>query len=245
MAALPFLEPFVLDLPQVGRRREGAIDVYEVPAARDRRPAVVFVHGGPLPPTVQPTPRDWPVFVGYASLAAANGLVGVTVDHHLHAPGDYPRAQDEVAAAVGQVRGLPDVDASAVALWFFSGGGPLSARWLAEPADWLRCIALSYPLLATPPEWGLGPSLRPIEALSSAAPPVLLTRVGREQPPIAATVAGFLEAAAARGAAVEVVDVPDGRHSFDILDHTEQSRAAVEHAMAWVRRALLRGDATQ
>jgi hypothetical protein len=153
MASQPFLEPFVLATPQVPRRREGAVDVYEADGGSGRRPAVVLVHGGPVPDTVRPTPRDWPVFVGYASLAASSGLVGVTVDHHLHAPSDYPRAQDEVAAAIEQVRGLPEVDPQAVALWFFSGAGPLSARWLPEPPDWLRCVALSYPLLATPPDW--------------------------------------------------------------------------------------------
>jgi dienelactone hydrolase len=168
--------------------------------------------------------------------------VAVTLDHHLHAPDDYPRAQDEVAAAIDQARELPGVDAAVVGLWFFSGGGPLSARWLAQPPEWLRCIALSYPLLATPPDWGLGPNLRPIEALSPAAPRVLLTRAGREQPPIAATVTRFLETAVDRGVNVDVIDVPDGRHSFDILDHTDESRSAVERAMAWMRAALLGSD---
>jgi hypothetical protein len=42
---------------------------------------------------------------------------------------------------------------------------------------------------------------------------------------------------------VEIVDVPEGRHSFDILDHTEQSRAAVQQAMGWVRAALIGADA--
>ena len=200
------------------------------------------MHGGPLPPTLQPTPRDWPVFVGYASLAGSRGLVGVTVDHRLHDPSDYPRAQDHVAGAIAQLRNLPDVDPQSVALWFFSGAGPLSARWLAEPPDWLRCIALSYPLLATPPSWDLGPALRPIEALSPSAPPVLVTRVGKEQPQLAAAVTAFLQTAISRGLPVELIDVPDGRHSFDILDHNEQSRIAVEQAMALISRMLLGDD---
>ena len=36
--------------------------------------------------------------------------------------------------------------------------------------------------------------------------------------------------------AVEIIDVPDGHHSFDIVDHTEQSRAAVRRAVEWVRK---------
>ena len=34
---------------------------------------------------------------------------------------------------------------------------------------------------------------------------------------------------------VEIIDVPDGQHSFDIADHTDESRAAVRRAVAWVR----------
>ena len=45
-------------------------------------------------------------------------------------------------------------------------------------------------------------------------------------------------AAAAAGANLEIVDVPNGRHSFDQLDHTDESRAAVQQAMTLVINAL-------
>jgi hypothetical protein len=53
-------------------RREGTLDVYR-PAGSDGglRPVVIFVHGGPLPPDLQPTPRDWPIYRGYGALAAS------------------------------------------------------------------------------------------------------------------------------------------------------------------------------
>ena len=35
------------------------------------------------------------------------------------------------------------------------------------------------------------------------------------------------------------IDVPDGHHSFDCLDHTDQSRAAVERAFGRVQELLL------
>jgi hypothetical protein len=38
--------------------------------------------------------------------------------------------------------------------------------------------------------------------------------VGRERPPIAATVEEFVVAARAHGAQLEIVDVPNGQHSF-------------------------------
>jgi hypothetical protein len=44
-------------------------------------------------------------------------------------------------------------------------------------------------------------------------------------------VAGFLAAARECEADVEVIDVPDGHHGFETIDHTEQARDAVTHAV--------------
>ncbi|MCZ7436563.1 hypothetical protein O7598_09195 [Micromonospora sp. WMMC241] len=65
--------------------------------------------------------------------------------------------------------------------------------------------------------------------------PLVLTRAGRERPEVAPAIDAFLAAAARHGTPVQVVDVPNGQHGFDALDHTEESRAAVRTA----RDALL------
>ncbi len=66
----------------------------------------------------------------------------------------------------------------------------------------------------------------------------MLTRVGREAPQIAVTVTAFTDAAGAADANLEIIDVPNGRHSFDLLDHTDESRAAVQQAMTLMINAL-------
>lgn len=235
----PHLRPFVLDVPDTPRERLGRVDLY-APAAEGPRPAVVLVHGGPVPPVAQPTPRDWPAFVGYARLLAASGLVAATVDHRLHDLTGYPAAAEDVADAVALVRADPRVDPDRVALWFFSGGSLLSAEWLAAPPPWLRCVALTYPVLAPMPNWGLsGPRFHPADALADAgALPVVLTRVGREQALIAATVEAFLDRARALRANVEVVDVPNGHHGFETRDDTDESRQALRDAAAAVAAHL-------
>ncbi|MBD0422210.1 dienelactone hydrolase family protein [Streptomyces sp. TRM S81-3] len=235
------LRPFLLDVPEIPRERTGNLDLY-LPDAEGPRPAVVFVHGGPVPAEARPTPRDWPTLVGYARYAAGHGVVGATVDHRLHDVGDYERAAADVAAAVEAVRADPRVDADRVALWFFSGGGPLSADWLAAPPSWLRCLAADYPVLAPLPNWGLhGSRFRPAEAVAGAGTlPVVVIRVGLEVPEIAATVEEFLAAAKDCGADVEVVDVPNGHHGFETLDPTEESREAVHRAMRSVLAHLTR-----
>jgi acetyl esterase/lipase len=142
------MRPFVLPAAESPRQRDGNMDVYwPADSGAEPAPVVVFVHGGPRPVGQRPTPRDWPVYVGYGFLAAGRGIVGVTVDHGLHSLPDYPAAAADVAAAVARARALPGADAGRVALWFFSGGGLLSADWLAAPPPWLRCVAASYPAL--------------------------------------------------------------------------------------------------
>jgi acetyl esterase/lipase len=228
VADAPYLAPFVLPIATRPAERQGAVDLY-LPDAEKRRPAVVFVHGGPIPAELRPTPRDWPVYRGYGSAAAARGLVGVTVDHRLYDLADYPRAASEVAAAVELVRADERVDGDRVGLWFFSGGGLLLADWLRDPPSWLRCAAASYPLLAPLSDGAVDPRFHPTEAVASAgALPIVLTRVGREAPPIAETVEAFIAAARDCGARLEVIDVPHGQHGFDLSDHNEESRNAVE-----------------
>ncbi|MFF5157775.1 alpha/beta hydrolase [Streptomyces sp. NPDC000348] len=226
------LRPFPLDVPELPRDRRGRTDLY-VPGAEGPRPAVVFVHGGPVPAGARPTPRDWPTLVGHARLAAAEGVVGVTLDHRLHDVADYERAADDVTAAVELVRADPRVDPDRIALWFFSGGGLLAADWLTKPPAWLRCLAASYPVLAPLPNWGsTGSRFHPVRAVAHAgALPLVLLRAGLETPEVAATVEAFVTAAEDGEAHLELVDVPNGHHGFETLDAPEETRPALLHAM--------------
>jgi dienelactone hydrolase len=230
---------FLLAPPECRRARTARADLY-LPEADGPRPAVVFVHGGPVPEGARPTPREWPVFTGYGRLAASRGLVGVTLDHRLHALTDFTRAAGDVADAVSLVREDPRVDPERVALWFFSGGGLLSADWLAAPPRWLRCLALTYPILAPLPNWP-SPDTRfhPAAAVGGAGGlPVVLTRVGHEAPPVAGTVEEFLGAAATAGARVEVIDLPDSGHAFETTDRSPRARAGVDRALDAVLERL-------
>jgi hypothetical protein len=49
---------------------------------------------------------------------------------------------------------------------------------------------------------------------------------------------------AASKARLEIVDVPDGRHSFDVLDDDDASRAAIGRAAGLVMAALVNGEAS-
>ncbi|MEV7601176.1 alpha/beta hydrolase [Kitasatospora sp. NPDC089797] len=238
------LDPPERPLPPCGHERAGSLDLYLPPdAGPGPVPAVLFVHGGPLPADTRPGPRDWPLYVGYGRYAASLGVVGATVAHGLHDLYAYPRAAGEVAAAVAALRAHPRVDGGRIALWFFSGGGLLAADWLAAPPPWLRCVAASYPVLAPLPGWeAVEARFRPARAVAGAGGlPIVLVRAGLEAAAVARTVAGFVAAAAGSGAALEVVDVPQGHHGFEVVDRTEEVREAVGRAAAAVLRQLWAG----
>ncbi|WP_377270165.1 alpha/beta fold hydrolase [Peterkaempfera sp. SMS 1(5)a] len=226
------LRPFLLDVAERPRVRTGRVDLH-LPEAEHPCPAVLLVHGGPIPAATRPTPRDWPSLVGYARFAAALGAVGAIVDHRLHDLADYGRAAEDVAEAVELVRADRRVDGERIALWFFSGGGLLAADWLAAPPPWLRCVAATYPVLGPLPNWGsMDPRFRPSAAVGSAGGlPIVVTRVGLEAPAIAATVEEFLAAAADCKADVEVIDVPNAHHGFETLDRIDEARDAVDRAV--------------
>ncbi|HZX02703.1 nuclear transport factor 2 family protein [Kribbella sp.] len=233
MTDLPaYLRPFVLGVLEgsdVRVDRLGEIDLYRPPGTA-RGGAILFVHGGPGPDGLEVMPRDWPVYKGYATAAARRGLVAAVVDHSLiHGLDRLVVAADEVEAAVAVLRSDPRVDPDRVGLWFFSGAGLLAGEWLDSRPDWLRFVSLSYPLLATPP--GVDDLVTAAEVIGKHKDlPVLLTRAGLEREELAGPVAEFVSAG---GAALDIIDVPKGHHGFDMLDHTEESRAAVTKALDW------------
>ncbi|WP_415953707.1 alpha/beta hydrolase [Streptomyces sp. KLOTTS4A1] len=232
------LRPFLLEVPEITPVRDENIDFHFPPDLSDGtapRPAVVVIHGGPVPAEARPTPREWPTLMGYARLAAAHGAVGVTLDHRLHALTDYPRACADVAAAVERVRADPRVDETRIALWFFSGSGPMTTPWLSSPPPWLRCLAANYPVMAPLPNWGLSAGPRPADAVAEAGSlPLLLLRAGLESPAIASTVEDFITTARSTEANLTVIDLPDAHHAFEGLDRTDESRRAVRRAMTLV-----------
>ncbi|MBO0839553.1 MAG: hypothetical protein J2O49_01885 [Sciscionella sp.] len=221
-------------MPDVGvfvaRQRE--FDLY-TPAEVDRPlPAVILVPG-PVPADIA-RPRDWPVYTGYGRLLANRDVSAAVVELPYHAMSQAPVLADRLAEVIDNVRSAEHVDSARIAVWAFSGGARLMGRWLASSPAWLRCIALTYPVLGGPESVGTqAKSVRP-------GRPIVLTRVGRELPQRQATVDEFLAVADRVGLRVDRIDVPDGRHGFDLLDHTEQSRDAVLAAVDAVVGHLLR-----
>jgi acetyl esterase/lipase len=161
------------------------MDVY-APAdlkAGERRPAIVFIHGGPVPSEMKPT--EWGVYRSYGELAAASGFIGVTFQHRLNALADYGRAAGDAAALLDRVRTdktLP-IDPDRIALWGFSGGPPLLSVALQRPTPYVRCLVSYYGILdlRSPPD---DPSQAPEPAASELSPVALLASRSGPFPPV-------------------------------------------------------------
>ena len=207
---------------------------------KKRRPAVIFVHGGPVPEGQTPSPRQWPTFIGYSDLAASTGLVGVTFDHRLYAMERYPDSAQDIVEVVENVRRAPQVDPDRIALWFFSAGGALAADWLREAPAWLRAVVWSYPVLAPPCDWPGDVERFDCRQAIAGAPelPKLMVRVGDEYSSFAASQNAVIDAARNFDSALEVIDLPDAVHGFESLTYDKQARQATDRAMGWVAHSL-------
>lgn len=220
----------------------GRVDLY-VPEGEGPHPAVVFVCGGPLPADAEwINPREWPVYRGYGSLLAQHGLVCAPLQLPLHEWTGFPHAADVLRESIEFVRADDRVDGDRIAVWFFCGGSPMISDFLREPPEWLRCLAATYPALGSRPHRELPPRFEAADAAAecdpAALPPFVLTRVGLEEELCAKTVETFVAAADERGIDLRIIDVPNGHHGFDIVDHTAESRAAVYQALDFVVKAL-------
>ena len=215
----------------------GGFDLY-LPEQGGRPPVVVLVHGlFQQPPPV--APRRTPFFRAYASQLARRGVAAVVLDHELTGGMRYPEAAATLDRVLSAVRDGGAVDGDRVAVWFFSGGGPLALPLLAAGPGWLWCVALTYPLLPTEdvPGW---PSLT--DALRGLGDtPVVLTLVEHELPAFVPGQRALLEV---RPAGLTTVEVPGAQHGFDTGPDTEVGRAAVVRALDEVVARLLAARGT-
>ena len=181
--------------------------------------------------------------MSYGRMLAASGMTGIAFDHRLLG---LDRLRDSAADVADLVRHVRDqastlgIDASRLALWAFSGGGPLLAAALRERPSWLKLV-VGYYAIMEPFGGGQDESLSAIAALgrdASNAPPIVLARAGRDIPEINSSIDRFVAAANSAGATVDLLTHPTGRHGFDILDPGDRSNQIIQHTIATLRQTL-------
>ena len=226
------------------------MDVYAPPGPPRSRPAVILIHGGPIPIAGA---KNMGVFVSYGELLAASGFAAITFNHRFLAPARIVDAAGDVADLVVHVRkvaGSLGVDPERLALWAFSGGGPFLAAPLRERPAWLRAVVAYYAVLdlrqPAEAESGISPESRRIFSAvrglgedARSAPPILVARAGLDNPRLNAGIDRFVQAALEKGAALDLLNHPQGRHGFDVLDDDARSKQIIGHTLEFLRNCLV------
>lgn len=216
----------------------------------ERKPAVLFIHGGT---PQQATPRDWGIFISWARLVGALGLVGVTFTHRLGYP--KPRlaeAAQDVTDAINYIRANADslsIDKERICLAAYSGGGPLLSLAMRDKLSFVRCLVAFYAYLDIEQseahrDHESAAALKEFSVLTYLSdavrmPPIFVARAGLDQiPGLNDSIDRFISEAIARNAAIDVANHPDGVHGFDNQNDDARSREIIRRAIEFIKEHL-------
>ena len=213
------------------------------------RPAVIFIHGGPIPSNLLTPPKEWGVFVSYGRIIAASRLVGVTFNHRFYGGEALTDAQSDVDDLVDYVRqnaGLLGIDKDRIAVWAFSGGGPFLTRFVREPPSYISCLVAYYAVLdlrlVRAPSSTISDEVA--ERYSPAAnmasgetqiAPIFVARAGLDHPSLNGSIERFIHEAVSRNVMVDFCNHPGGHHGFDVLDDNDRSREIIRHTIDFIK----------
>jgi acetyl esterase/lipase len=220
----------------------------------EKRPAVVFIHGGPIPKPPVLQPKDWADYVCFGKLAAASGFVGVTFNHRYYGADRLADAQGDVDDLIAAIRGQAStfgIDEGRLALWAFSGGGSFLSDAIRRAPDYIRCLAAFYTIMDLRPFRSQAPEgvsedvlsrFSPVVAVGEASgkiPPLFIGRAGLDNPGLNAGIDQFVELALKKNILISLRNHPQGYHGFDIRNDDATSRDIIREAFAFLKAHLL------
>jgi acetyl esterase/lipase len=203
-----------------------------------KRPAVIFIHGGPIPESMPLAPKDWGTNVRYGKLAGASGYVGIAFNHRFFGGEKLADAHGDVNELIDFVRrqAAPlGIDPDRIALWAFSGGGTFLSRALRDNPTYIRCLLAFYALMDVRPM--AGGEYSPLAALEEkigSIPPTLIARAGRDNETLNGTIDRFAALAAEKHLPARVLGHPEGIHGFDIYNDDDRTREIIREAWDFV-----------
>ena len=219
------------------------------------RPAVVLIHGGPVP--AGSGPKGMGSFLSIGELVAASGLAAIVFNHRFHGAPMLVDAAGDVRDLLRHVRESAadlGIDPERIALWAFSGGGPFLSSTLKDAPGYVRALVAYYALLdmQVRPS-GVEPgspndlsdetrrAYSPAYHVASGArvPPMLIARAGLDHPWLNGSIDRFVASALEKNAPLDLMNHAAGRHGFDILDDDDRSREILARTLAFLTRALL------
>jgi acetyl esterase/lipase len=241
------------------------MDVYSPKTSRGRLPAVLFVHGGRVPPNLLTTPKDWAVYVSFGELVAASGFVGVTFNHRFHTWQSLADSQSDVMDAIKYVRDQSStlaVDPDQIVLWTVSAGGIFLSRPLQERPQYLKSIVAYYSQMDLQSERASAPAsvsdetlrdFSPVYQLEKTAererpkansnssplfPPMFIARAGLDDEGLNAGLDRFVQLALKNNVSIEVLNHATGHHGFDIEDDNTRTREILKRTIEFLKTVV-------
>ena len=229
------------------------MDVYNPPnlPRGARRHAIVFIHGGALPPNLLTKPKEWGAYVSYGQLAAASGFVGVTFNHRFYG---WDRkalvdARSDVADAIAYIRSNAEslgIDRDHISLWALSAGSLFLGPAISDAPSFIRCMVFYYAVMDLEPLRKERPAitddvirefspLHRLEGAHGAFAPIFIARAGRDEPGLNVAVDRFIQEAVARKATLDFSNHTEGQHGFDVLDDNERTREIISRTLEFIK----------
>ena len=219
---LPGMDAVKVDTGLVYRDVAGQslkLDLFHPKGGARRAPLVIFANGVGL---AEPPLRRWGIYQSWGRLVAVSGMAAVTHDVRRDAP------REDLEALVEHVRRNADrygIDPENIAIWSCSANLRHGSWYALNPANaHVKAAVFYYGNIDT--------------TYLRTDLPVLVGRAGLDNLGTNASMDGFMQRALRRNAAVTLVNVPNGRHAFDLVDPEETSREAVRNTLAFLRANL-------
>jgi acetyl esterase/lipase len=225
------------------------MDVYSLPG-KQRRPAVIFIHGGRIPRNLLTTPKDWGAYVSLGQLVAASGFVGITFNHRFYAWESLADSQSDVMDLIAYVRDNAEslgVDKDRIILWALSAGGIFLSQPLQQSPPYIRSIVAYYSELDLQNQRKAAPAsvtdetlreFSPVHHLGNKeknVPPIFIARAGLDDKELNDGIDRFVQLALSRNLTVEVVNHATGHHAFDIEDNNDRSREIIKRTIEFIK----------
>jgi acetyl esterase/lipase len=226
------------------------MDVYAPPGltADSPRPAIVFIHGGAIPPNLRTQPKDWGVFISYGQLLAASGFIAITFNHRFYGWERLNDAQSDVDDLMTYIRHNASslgIDRDRITLWAFSGGGPFLSSAIRDAPPYVRCIVSYYALMdprTLRQEIPVSVSDQTLQTLSplyylnkKSIAPIFIARAGLDDTGFNVAIDQFVQEALSRNMTIDFSNHAEGHHAFDILDNNERSREIIKRTIEFIK----------
>jgi acetyl esterase/lipase len=233
--------------------KELKMDIFQPPNLKpnDMLPAVLYIHGGTLPPDYPVMPKYWEVYISHGRLIAASGMIGVTFNHRYYGVDkqNLDNSFSDVRDAIKYIRENADkynIDPDRLCLWGFSGGGSHLSVALQDKMEYVRCIVSYYGVMNLKSlisggrknlDWMNG--YAPVDYLTFEnyqIPPFFVARAGLDNPALNATIDAFIAKALEMNIDIETANHPGGVHGFDVFNDDRRTKAILEDTISFIKR---------